>query len=75
MAEDADEFFFCPQAAHNVEAQRKYQQRIMGEFSSLGVEEMRFVRIPYSARQDYNLPVVLRNVQRRFQTISVCDTV
>jgi hypothetical protein len=45
---DADELFYCPQASKDVGSQRKYQQRIMGEYSSLGVEEMRFVRIPYS---------------------------
>jgi hypothetical protein len=47
---DADEFFFCPQsqASGSISSQRKYQQRLMNEFSSLGVEEMRFVRIPYS---------------------------
>jgi hypothetical protein len=45
---DSDEFFFCPQAGEDVASQRKYQQRIMGDFSALGVEEMRFVRLPYS---------------------------
>jgi hypothetical protein len=46
---DADEFFYCPQAGANMKVQRIYQQRIMSEFSSLGVEEMRFVRLPYAA--------------------------
>ena len=46
---DADEFFYCPQAtAGGKESQRNYQQKIMQQFSSQGVEEMRFVRIPYS---------------------------
>jgi hypothetical protein len=30
--------------------QRVYQQRIISEFSAVGIEEMRFVRIPYSGR-------------------------
>jgi len=45
---DADEFFFCPQASKSFEQQREYQHHLMGTFSSQGVEEMRFVRIPYS---------------------------
>ena len=45
---DADELFYCPQAADSVAHQRSYQQRIMAEFSARGVQEMRFVRIPYS---------------------------
>jgi hypothetical protein len=45
---DADEFFYCPQASLNIETQRIYQQKIMQQFSSQGIEEMRFVRIPYS---------------------------
>lgn len=45
---DADEFLLCPQAAGSFALQREYQQHIMGTFSSQGIEEMRFVRIPYS---------------------------
>jgi hypothetical protein len=45
---DADELFFCPQAAENVTTQREYQQRIHSEFIAKGIEEMRYVRIPYS---------------------------
>jgi hypothetical protein len=30
--------------------QRLYQQRVMSEFASVGVEEMRFVRLPYNGR-------------------------
>ena len=30
--------------------QRLYQQRVMSEFASMGVEEMRFVRLPYNGR-------------------------
>jgi hypothetical protein len=45
---DADELFFCPQAADSIAHQRTYQQRTMETFHSRGVEEMRFVRIPYS---------------------------
>jgi len=45
---DADELFFCPQAAEGVGQQRAYQHRTMSQFHSRGVEEMRFVRIPYS---------------------------
>eukprot|EP01034_Spumella_vulgaris_P034029 gene34029-41965_t len=45
---DADEIFYCPQAAGSVAAQRRYQQKIMGEFHDQGIEEMRFVRTTYS---------------------------
>jgi hypothetical protein len=45
---DADELFFCPQATETLSSQRAYQHRLMGQFHSRGVEEMRFVRIPYS---------------------------
>jgi len=46
---DADELLFCPQAVHSgVESQRNYQQKLMQGFSVQGIEEMRFVRIPYS---------------------------
>jgi hypothetical protein len=45
---DADELFFCPQAADSIAHQRTFQQRTMETFHSRGVEEMRFVRIPYS---------------------------
>lgn len=45
---DADEFFYCPQAATTIFQQRIYQKEVLGDFVRLGVEEMRFVRIPYS---------------------------
>lgn len=45
---DADEIFYCPQGGSNVEHQRRYQQKIMGGFCAQGIEEMRFVRLPYS---------------------------
>ena len=45
---DADELFFCPQSSESADAQRDYQQKIMAEFKVKGIEEMRFVRIPYS---------------------------
>lgn len=45
---DTDEFFYCPQASKSISAQRHYQHHTLGTFSSLGIEEMRFVRIPYS---------------------------
>lgn len=45
---DADEFFFCPQASENIAQQRSYQQKIHHEFIARGIEEMRYVRIPYS---------------------------
>jgi hypothetical protein len=46
---DADEFFLCPQGGlYSMAQQRDFQQHLMGMFSSQGVEEMRFVRIPYS---------------------------
>lgn len=48
IAIDADELFFCPQYPASIESQRKYQQRLMADFQVQGVEEMRFVRIPYS---------------------------
>jgi hypothetical protein len=55
---DADELLFCPQpeATHSVRAQRRYQQRMMNEFITQGVEEMRLVRLPYSglAPQGFN---------------------
>jgi hypothetical protein len=38
---DADEFFYCPQASGSITDQMKYQQRLMNEFTALGVEEMR----------------------------------
>eukprot|EP00601_Ochromonadales_sp_CCMP2298_P002646 CAMPEP_0173181470 /NCGR_PEP_ID=MMETSP1141-20130122/7298_1 /TAXON_ID=483371 /ORGANISM="non described non described, Strain CCMP2298" /LENGTH=273 /DNA_ID=CAMNT_0014104453 /DNA_START=172 /DNA_END=993 /DNA_ORIENTATION=+ len=49
---DADEVLFCPQAraVESVAAQGRFQHRLMGLFASRGVEEMRFVRIPYSGR-------------------------
>ncbi len=47
---DADEIFYCPQASLSEEQQKSYQQKIMNEFKAKGVEEMRFVRIPYSGR-------------------------
>jgi hypothetical protein len=48
MLTDADELFFCPQASESIEAQREYQQRIHTEFIAKGIEEMRYVRLPYS---------------------------
>lgn len=45
---DADELFYCPQGGSSVEHQRRYQQKIMGGFCAQGIEEMRFVRLPYS---------------------------
>jgi hypothetical protein len=45
---DADEFFFCPQASSSISSQRSYQQRLHNEFIAKGIEEMRYVRIPYS---------------------------
>jgi len=51
---DADEFFFCPQASESIAQQRQYQQQQMGLFASQGIEEMRFVRIPYSGMAPVN---------------------
>lgn len=45
---DSDEIFFCPQAAQSKTAQRAYQQKLMLEFYNRGIEEMRFVRLPFS---------------------------
>ena len=45
---DADELFYCPQAADSIAQQRAYQMKIHHEFIVRGVEEMRYVRIPYS---------------------------
>jgi len=45
---DADELFYCPQAGDTAAQQKAYQHRTMSQFHSRGVEEMRFVRIPYS---------------------------
>jgi len=45
---DADEFFYCPSAGQNLTMQKEYQQRIHSEFIAKGIEEMRYVRIPYS---------------------------
>ena len=45
---DIDELFYCPQAASSVSKQRKFQHKIMSTFGIQGVEEMRFVRIPYA---------------------------
>lgn len=45
---DADELFYCPQASESVEKQREYQQQLHDEFIDKGIEEMRYVRIPYS---------------------------
>ena len=53
---DTDEIFYCPQSVANIDSQRRYQQKIMRHFTSQGVEEMRFVRLPYSgmAIKDFN---------------------
>ncbi len=45
---DVDEFFYCPQAKGSIHSQRNYQHRIMSTFSLQGIEEMRFVRLPFS---------------------------
>ncbi len=45
---DSDELFFCPQADESIEAQRKYHQSLHLEFRAKGIEEMRYIRIPYS---------------------------
>ena len=45
---DPDELLFCPQASKSIEAQSLYQHKLMSTFTSLGVEEMRFVRLPYA---------------------------
>ena len=47
---DADELLFCPQGSESLGAQKKMQQGLMAQFHSRGVEEMRFVRIPYAGR-------------------------
>jgi hypothetical protein len=45
---DADELFYCPEASKSIETQRYYHQQLMDEFQAKGIEEMRFVRLPYS---------------------------
>jgi hypothetical protein len=45
---DADELLYCPQAGLNITTQKEYQMQIHDEFVSKGIEEMRYVRIPYS---------------------------
>ena len=47
---DADELFYCPQAGQNIQHQRQYQQKLMSGFYDQGIEEMRFVRLPYSGK-------------------------
>lgn len=51
---DADEFFFCPQpsAASSVSAQRGYQTSLLDRFMAQGIEEMRFIRLPYAGIAD-----------------------
>lgn len=45
---DADELFYCPQAAESIAAQRQFHRDLHHEFIARGIEEMRYVRIPYS---------------------------
>ena len=48
MYVDADELFFCPQAGQSIHEQRVYHRKVHDEFIDRGIEEMRYVRIPYS---------------------------
>jgi hypothetical protein len=45
---DADELLYCPQAGGSISAQRDYHRQIHNEFQGRGIEEMRYVRLPYS---------------------------
>lgn len=45
---DTDEIFFCPQAGNVIHEQRRLHQHLHDEFVARGLEEMRYVRIPYS---------------------------
>ena len=45
---DSDEIFFCPQASRDWQQQRDYQQSLMTLFASQGIEEMRYLRLPYA---------------------------
>jgi hypothetical protein len=47
---DSDELLFCPSASAGVRAQAFRQRKLMDSFSSLGIEEMRFVRLPYAVK-------------------------
>lgn len=47
---DIDELMLCPQANKSITAQRHFQRSIMDSFVLQGIQEMRFVRLPYGAR-------------------------
>jgi hypothetical protein len=47
---DIDEWFYCPQAKHSIEQQKRFQHRLLSTYVAQGIEEMRFVRLPYSGK-------------------------
>lgn len=54
---DSDELFYCPlpQGQSTQRSQKKFQQRLLGDFVSRGIDEMRFVRLPYSGKMPKNI--------------------
>jgi hypothetical protein len=64
---DSDELFYCPlpPTETHVRAQRRHQQRLMATFVSRGVDEMRFVRLPYSGLAHTGMQEDLTNATRR----------
>jgi len=53
---DTDELFICPEVEPGLESQRNAQRILMDRFISLGIQEMRFVRLPYAGRLPPWLP-------------------
>lgn len=49
---DSDEYLYCPLTPPNngLKFQRQHQQQLMTEFASRGIDEMRFVRLPYAGK-------------------------
>lgn len=65
---DADEMLYCPLPAgqSSPRMQKRHQQRIMTEFSAKGIDEMRFVRLPYAGKADrINLAADVANTTRQ----------
>eukprot|EP00981_Chlorochromonas_danica_P013524 scaffold6421_cov251-Ochromonas_danica.AAC.18 len=57
---DADELLYCPQAGSSLDKQRSFQRDVHDEFIARGIEEMRYVRIPYSGMAPEGFNATLR---------------
>jgi hypothetical protein len=69
---DTDELLFCPHYVRSASEQAEHHLQLMDKFRFTGVDEMRFVRLPYSGLWPSELNILNRSTTDLTNHTSVC---